>query len=929
MSALVLCALPLAARAQVQAKATVLVQYEHSLSFTEPGVTAAYSLDTDVVEAQAIPGGYKLAGRAPGQANVIVVTVAGVHTLLVTVPAPQIHGAIRGAGSSVPGEVVEFGQTQILYNNSPNQITSMQDMTQIQGTRTIHIQVTNTNIFPANGESPVGFPLLSYQIERPHHSLTLVDQMVDNTDLTMNGILLRGLHGTVGPWEFHAGITSVTAFQDFLLPGNRYEVAGISRHSHLSPSTQLEGNFYYFKTNTSVNYGAKTGGIGTLAYQYAHGQKFKATAEVGIGNGLAFSGKLDGATQTQEYHFDLHYLPSNIASLGIDLLHGRTANFNWNGKFHKRFQTAVSGSDTDINLAVERQLIDTGNVNEIFWANPHIGLMGGLTASRFISIVPSGSSIRSKGFVAGPQLQWKYLGGSFQYQVLHNSGNTPDSHNYSITAQTGISHMSLSAFYNAQTQTPVLAPVQSSDTSLQELLQHESASAVTPEQMAHFMRIGSSLTSQGYAQPVTVGIATGRKQYGSTLNWSSDRAGRLSLNTLINTSTGGSIPSSRLVTAGVTWTHKLGPDNVLNAGVTLFHNVSGGTASTQPVVAFSLQHKLFSIPHWILPARHGAIQGYVYEDASYTQQYASGDRPLAGVLVYMDGHRSTHTDASGHYIFRGVPYGMHRVEADFRISRQFFYTGSNPRSVITGDTADFGVNFAHGHIFGSVINDAGQGLQVTLQIIGNNISREVVTESDGSFEVDGLPDGVYTVRPEPGTFPPGYTLTDLEDQQVKVTADHAGRVVYRITAQRSASGQVTLFDPVTGQHAPLAGAELTIDSLQRTAHTDSQGRFLFRSLPAGKHDITVHFNGELVHQSVTLEPNPDVENNLSIQISHPLPKPVQPAPSEAPEPPTPSLEQHRQLRYRHTPRSHAEHGARRSDPNTDNGTIAEANNRER
>lgn len=868
--ALVGCALVPYLFAQVQAAPPVTIQFKHSLFFAEPGVTAAYSLDTDVAEAEAVPGGYRIVGRAPGQTNVVIVGIAGPHTVLVNVPMPHIHG--RAGGSSMPGQVMEYGQYQFFYNNNPNQITNMEDVTQVEGTRTIHIRITNANIIAANGEAPVGFPLLSYQIAQPHHSVTFVDEMVDNTDLTMNGILLRGIHATAGPWAFHAGITSVTQFQDFLLPGNRYYAAGLSRRFLLDQHSLLEASFYYFNTGNGQNSGAKSGPIGTIEYRYVGQHGFAASGEVGLSNGIALSGKIEGGTKSQHYHADLHYLPHNIASLGMGVLHGRTANFNWSGKLGKRFETQASGSDTGIDLKTERQQIDTMNLNEVFLLNPHLGLMGGLTASRFASMLPISPTIRSRGFVTGPQVQWKYLGGSFQYQILSNSGHVPDSHDYALTAQTSVAHVSLSAFYNSQTETPVLAPAQSPDTSLREMLQRESVAAITPAEMAKFVRQSSTLTSQGYTQAAAFGLATSRKQYGGALNWASRKVGRVSVNTLINTSTGGNVPGMRLFNTGVTWARRLGPNNMLNTNVSLFRDTSGGQTSTQPVIQFSLQHQLFSVPRWILPSRHGTIQGYVFEDASNKQSYAPGDRPLSGTLVYLDGHRSTHTDAKGHYQFRGVPYGMHRVESDFRGKRTFFYTSSNPKSVVTGDTADFGINFARGRIFGTVVNDAGQGLQISLKVVGNNISREVVTQGNGSFELDGLLDGAYTIQPVAETVPPGYDLSNLHDQGIAITAAHPGHVSFVIPAQRSASGQVLIVDPGKNQRTPVAGVAVFIDSLHRTVHTDSHGRFLFRNLSAGTRIIAVRYNGKLFQQTITLDSGPDIAN-VTIEIPRPATHP--------------------------------------------------------
>lgn len=290
---------------------------------------------------------------APSQTQVIVVGARGAHSVLVTVHAPG--GMPRAASDENPDATSSFGQFTVSYNNNPDQVTNISDLTQISGDRQIHIQITNSNIFPAQGESPIGFPILSYEITRPGRSITFLDKMMNNSNLTMDGVLLRGLHVRAGPWEFHGGLTSVTQFQDFRLPGNRYEVGAISRHFSLSKSSSLEGNLYYIDTSTQVNAGATTGPIATLLYQYSNLGRLKLKAEGGVGNGFAFAGAVDCAGDRQNLHADLRYESPKIATRGINQLHGRIGDLNWTARFSKRFTTQAFASDTSIDLPTEKQ----------------------------------------------------------------------------------------------------------------------------------------------------------------------------------------------------------------------------------------------------------------------------------------------------------------------------------------------------------------------------------------------------------------------------------------------------------------------------------------------------------------------------------------------------------------------------------------------
>jgi hypothetical protein len=871
---LLAAAWPPRAAAQAQQPVDLVVEAGHSLVIARPGVTAAYSLDPGTVEADAIPGGFRITGKMPGQTTVILVTIAGTRNVGVTVPEPP-HANFPGmAGMGGAGQTIEFGHYEVRYNSGPTQISNIEDVTQIAGERQIHVQIMNTDIFPASGEAPVGFPLLSYQISHPGRSLTLVDQMVDNTELTMKGILLRGVHLQTGSWEFHAGITSVTEFQDFLLPSNRYEVASLSRHFHLNRNSALEANLLYFATNTSVNTGATPGPLATLFYRYHRLHGLDATAEIGVGNGFAVSTQVGDETKTESVNGSFHYQSAGIASISLGALHGRTADFSWQGRLSHRLQVNAMGTDTDVNLATEKQLVDTVTVNQVYKITSHLGITSGLLASRFISILPSAPAIRSAGYLAGPQLQWNRFGGSFLFEQENNSGHNPDSTSYQFNAQTSLSHLNVSAYYDTQTETPVLAPVQSStQPDLRQTLNYESEVALNPLQMSQFLRQTNGLSAQGFIQPVTVGLASRRDQYGLNLQWAQNRTGQINFNGLVNTSEGGSVPSLRLVSGGIVWTRKIGNVNVLNAGFSLYSSATGGQRTLQPLEQFSWQHQLNSVPRWLVPGRRGSISGHVFVDNTYMQAYRTGDTPIPGVLIYLDGRRTTHTDSRGYYVFRGVPYGVHSVQADYRDSRAFYLTSGSPKSVPMGATADFGISFAKGRIFGSF------------------------TDGDGHVEIEGLPYGTYTVIPDPSSLPPGYSLSDLTDQTIVLTAKQAAHFTFRIKAQRSISGHVQLFDPSTGKAQPLADAIVSLGSGQLVAHTDSEGRYLFRQLPAGSYKVSVVHDGKIWSRPVELDPTPDTATDVDIMITQPSSSPVsEPA---APLEPPPPLHRQRRREPRH------------------------------
>src|SRR6266702_4737754 len=83
-----------------QGQAPLSVGYQKRIQLPVTGATAAYSLDSNVVEASAVNGVVEIVGKAPGTANIVIVTPAGVQSLAVTVPVPP---PVWQPGFDLPG----------------------------------------------------------------------------------------------------------------------------------------------------------------------------------------------------------------------------------------------------------------------------------------------------------------------------------------------------------------------------------------------------------------------------------------------------------------------------------------------------------------------------------------------------------------------------------------------------------------------------------------------------------------------------------------------------------------------------------------------------------------------------------------------------------------------------------------------------------
>src|ERR1051326_9277552 len=150
-----------AALSRVAGDAPRSVGYQKRIQFPIAGATAAYSLDSNIVEASAANGVVEVLGKAPGSTNIVVVTPAGVQTLAITVPVPP---PVLPPGFEPPEHMnaAETGNYEYRYNSDPARITNSVELKRTEGKSFTRMQVVNANLFSANGSgSAVSFPFLA------------------------------------------------------------------------------------------------------------------------------------------------------------------------------------------------------------------------------------------------------------------------------------------------------------------------------------------------------------------------------------------------------------------------------------------------------------------------------------------------------------------------------------------------------------------------------------------------------------------------------------------------------------------------------------------------------------------------------------------------------------------------------------------------
>src|SRR5689334_10821797 len=219
---ILLCA---ALAATAVAQNGITVGYQKKIEITVSGATAAYSMDSLIADATAAQGTVVIEGRAPGTTSVIVVTPAGVQTLSVLVPQPP-PSYPPGFEPPSSEQSSEKGAYEFRYNSSPSQLTNSIEFTRTLGSSFDRMQVTTATLLSNSSQGVFGIPLASYEISRPNRDVTLVDKQVDDSPLTLDNYLVRGIHVQEGPWQLHSGFTSVAIFQGLFLATDPEYLAG-------------------------------------------------------------------------------------------------------------------------------------------------------------------------------------------------------------------------------------------------------------------------------------------------------------------------------------------------------------------------------------------------------------------------------------------------------------------------------------------------------------------------------------------------------------------------------------------------------------------------------------------------------------------------------------------------------------------------------
>ena len=852
------------------------------ITFEVAGATAAYSLDASLAEATAENGVVSIAGKQPGTTHVVVITPFGVQTLEVLVTTPPPHyppGFVMPVNYS---ELAQSGYYEGRYYSSPAQIQNQLDFLKIHGDERTHVHLVETSLVRPleRGQPRFALSSASYQIVTPRRDITLLDKYVDESQLTINGSIIRGFHMQQDNWFVHAGYTTVAAFQGLFLPIQPELVIGGGYIYPLTENSSLTASFYHVGIPASDLIG-HSGSIGAISYKYAPRETFWLSVDAGLSHGIGGAGRLYYRTGRDNIVALARYLPLGFASLGANNFRGLHTDIAWTRHVTKDFDATATFYNNNLVLPNLKETTVSGAVNFRYQLTRHWALTGGAIASRFQTNGPPDLAIRSFTLPAGIAFQSNHFGATGQYQFAATRGRESGARQFRASLRAGWGSLMFTGYAERDTNAPTLSFIFGQVAGLQQTLEQLGIRATTIQQVDELLSSNSYLIAAGYIKGATINLVPVRTQIGGTADWSGTGVHRqqLSYSFLFNdnqTLQGSTEDIGHILS----YSRSLSRRDEISAACSILGVKSAGRPQVySPVCFIAYRHQFEHVPYFIVPERHGTIAGNVFRDDQSKGVLEPGMPPLPEVEIMLDDRRHTFTKADGTYRLLHVPRGKHKIAAVYRSRDPFFFTTPSDLEVDEDATVNFGIGYSLSGLMGQVVNDAGQGVAgVKVSIRSRGQRWSAATDPNGSFFVSSLVAGDYDVDVDEDSLPAGFsTDPPIQPQRIKVGAMSPGNASFTARAFRAISGRVLGYDTKAGRYVPVSGAQVTLRETGMTTLTDRMGQYLFRDLAAGSYTISVQSGVHATIHRVRLGAQPvdfvDADFQIAGQFEPTLPLP--------------------------------------------------------
>ncbi len=218
--------------------------------------------------------------------------------------------------------------------------------------------------------------------------------------------------------------------------------------------------------------------------------------------------------------------------------------------------------------------------------------------------------------------------------------------------------------------------------------------------------------------------------------------------------------------------------------------------------------------------------------------------PLAGVTIAVSGSSSvtTTTAADGSYSLTGLLPGDIFVSAS--LSGYLGISGSG--TVVAGNATVFNpvmpptdfVGNNSGQLVGNVVDAVTQEALrfVSVNVVGDSGDVRVSTQSDGSFQVEGLSPGEYQIS---------FEKEDYVSRGYSVLVTSGGTIDMQTIELSLAITKATIFGQLIDEQSsePIAGANISIAGTAISTLTDVDGNYRIEDLELGTKTLTFSATG--------------------------------------------------------------------------------------
>ncbi len=771
-------------------------------------------------------------GRSPGQALIVLVHNDFSTSILQVVvnQAPPIlpEGAWSGLN---PNSRDSKGYFESRVSSNPMQVSDVFDY---HASR-MQLHVANA-VFPSRnlpGVSSTWFPFSYLRFLGDRWKLTLVDENVDSSPISVSSTILRGVHFSAGGLSVHAGYTSVAGFQSLFLPAHKQLISGATFAHPLGGDSQVGVTGYYIQHDPFALDPHAAAGVGTLFFRKRSLHGTAMAAEVGLSDGIGGAASIEHTTDVDQLHVAARYRPRHYAAPDIDNLNGLQSVARWDHVLGSHFASDFSGSATHIFTRSGAQNIEVGTGNLRFRASNRISLSSGISLSSFSDKQALFADVHRFAVPLAISYDRPHFGLGAQYEYSHTSRAFSPGHAYRGSLRWSGGHFQLNANAGLDTQALGIDSVFSAFPNLNAVLARLGLGTTTSvDQLAALLRDRAFLNSLGIAPSATIQLVPRNWHGGVNLGWQSGRqalevSSNYNLNQFLT-------QKNTTVLQTVRYRRGITSFSELVTSFTIFETVVPERRVT-PIGEIGLRHQFGDSPFQHFHQHDGIISGTVQLRDS------SGTTAVRGAVITLDGVINTASDSQGNYHFSKVRPGVHSVQIAFKSARCFYYMTPSKVSAVEDSIVNFGIIYPSAEVVGYALSDAGIGLpEIGILVKGPRGELNVTTDQAGKFFVPVAETGSYMVRLNTETVPDGYALEDLAPIGVTVGEGEFKKISFTLPAIRALTGLVQGYDPAKGEYVRVAGATIEIFELDRRTTTDSEGRYLFRNMPPGVFTIRIN-----------------------------------------------------------------------------------------